>query len=73
MARERYLGAIIPHRGANRNVKPERFPAKWKPIRLKKTRQTKNLEPRFDSIETEKALEALSELSHPGGEHTSIG
>jgi hypothetical protein len=35
----------------------ERFQAKWKPVRVKKTRQIKNLEPRFDSIETEKALE----------------
>ena len=28
----------------------------WRPVRVKKTRQNKNLEPRFDSIETEKAL-----------------
>jgi hypothetical protein len=35
---------------------PKRFQAKWKPVRVKKTRQIKNLEPRFDSIETEKAL-----------------
>jgi D-alanyl-lipoteichoic acid acyltransferase DltB (MBOAT superfamily) len=34
----------------------ERFPAKWRPVRVKKTRQNKNPEPRFDSIETEKAL-----------------
>ena len=34
----------------------ERFQAKWKPVRVKKTRQTKNLEPRFDSIKAEKAL-----------------
>ena len=34
----------------------ERFQAKWKPVRVKKTRQIENLEPRFDSIETEKAL-----------------
>ncbi len=34
----------------------ERFQAKWKPVSVKKTRQIKNLEPRFDSIETEKAL-----------------
>ncbi len=38
---------------------PERFQAKWKPVRVKKTRQIKNLEPRFDSIETEKALAGL--------------
>src|SRR5882672_2987921 len=30
----------------------------WRPVRVKKTRQIKNLEPRFDSIETEKALAA---------------
>jgi hypothetical protein len=35
---------------------PERFRVKWKPVRVKKTRQIKNPEPRFDSIETEKAL-----------------
>jgi len=27
----------------------------WKPVRIKKMRQIKNLEPRFDSIEAEKA------------------
>src|ERR1700754_1738012 len=37
----------------------ERFQAKWIPVRVKKTRQIKNLEPRFDSIETEKALGAI--------------
>jgi hypothetical protein len=35
----------------------ERFQAKWNPVRVKKTRQIKNLEPRFDSIEAEKALD----------------
>jgi hypothetical protein len=30
----------------------ERFQAKWRPVRAKKTRQIENLEPRFDSIET---------------------
>src|SRR5882757_998754 len=35
---------------------PERFPAKWTPVRAKKTRQNKELEPRSDSIGTEKAL-----------------
>jgi hypothetical protein len=34
----------------------ERFQAKWRPVRVKKTRQIENLEPRFDSIEAEKAL-----------------
>ena len=27
----------------------------WRPVRVKKTRQIKNPEPRFDSIETEQA------------------
>jgi methylated-DNA-[protein]-cysteine S-methyltransferase len=38
----------------------ERFPAKWSPVRVKKTRQIKNLEPRSDSIGTEKALESFN-------------
>src|SRR5437588_12040253 len=38
----------------------ERFPAKWKPVRVKKTRQIKKLEPRSDSIGTEKALVAVA-------------
>jgi hypothetical protein len=42
----------------------ERFQAKWKPVRVEKTRQIKNLEPRFDSIETEKAL-AISGTFEP--------
>src|SRR5258708_26296294 len=35
----------------------ERFQAKWIPVRVKKTRQNKRIEPRSDSIGTEKALE----------------
>jgi hypothetical protein len=31
------------------------FSSEVVPVRVKKTRQNKNLEPRFDSIETEKA------------------
>ena len=38
----------------------ERFPAKWRPVRVKKTRQIKNLEPRSDSIGTEKAPESFN-------------
>src|SRR3954462_9627604 len=34
----------------------ERYPAEWTPVRVKKTRQIKNLEPRSDFIGTEKAL-----------------
>src|SRR5216684_3395450 len=44
-------------------TRPGRFRAKWKPVRVKKTRQIKNLEPRFDSIETEQALEPLGAAS----------
>jgi hypothetical protein len=39
----------------------ERFQAKWKPVRVEKTHQIKNLESRFDSIEAEKALVAISD------------
>jgi hypothetical protein len=35
---------------------PRAFSSEVEPVRVKKTRQIKNLEPRFDSIETEKAL-----------------
>jgi len=46
-----------------RNIEGEaglkRFQAKWGPVRVKKTRRINNLEPRFDSIETEKALDNL--------------
>src|ERR1700726_5321605 len=34
----------------------ERFRAKWIPVRVKKTRQNKRLEPGSDSIRTDKAL-----------------
>ena len=36
----------------------ERFRAKWAPICVKKTRQTKIIEPASDSIRSEKALAA---------------
>jgi hypothetical protein len=36
----------------------EHFRAKWTPVRVKKMRQNKNIEPRSDSIGTEKALDA---------------
>src|SRR5204863_8876433 len=46
----------------------ERFPAKWRPVRAKKTRQIENPESRFDSIETEKALGSrLSRFDRPRG------
>jgi hypothetical protein len=47
----------------------ERFPAKWKPVRVKKTRQNKNLEPRSDSIGTEKALGAEQAGDHERRPH----
>jgi hypothetical protein len=34
----------------------------WVPVRVKKTRQIKNPEPRFDSIETEKAYTKSQQL-----------
>jgi hypothetical protein len=37
---------------------PEHLQARGKPVRVKKTRQIGNLEPGFDSIETERALAA---------------
>src|SRR5229473_6773594 len=36
------------------------FSSEVGPVRVKKTRQIKNLEPRFDSIETEKALARIA-------------
>ena len=37
----------------------EHFQAKWTPVRVKKMRQNKNIEPRSDSIGTDKALPML--------------
>src|ERR1700738_1850154 len=51
----------------------ERFQAKWKPVRVKKTRQIKNLEPRFDSIETEKALAVRSRTRRSGSRESGCG
>ena len=42
----------------------ERFRAKWLPVRVTKTHQVKNLEPRFDFIETGKALVSRRQVSH---------
>jgi META domain len=38
----------------------ERFRVKWIPVRMKKTRQSKELEPGSDSIRTDKALAAVA-------------
>ncbi|HTE95488.1 MAG TPA: hypothetical protein VK678_18550, partial [Bradyrhizobium sp.] len=46
----------------HRKLLLERFPAKWIPVRAKKTRQNKEIEPRSDSIGTEKALESSMRL-----------
>src|SRR5205814_1336816 len=48
----------------------ERFQAKWIPVCVKKTRQIKNLGPRFDSIETEKALQLLQAANQ--GRHRRV-
>src|SRR3954462_9261895 len=45
-----------PDRGQAAIAALERFQAKWLPVRVKKTRQNKKIEPRSDSIGTEKAL-----------------
>jgi hypothetical protein len=41
----------------------QRIQAKWKPVRVKKTRQIKKPEPRFDSIEAETALDAAGSVA----------
>jgi hypothetical protein len=51
----------------------KRFQAKWIPVRVKKTRQIKNLEPRFDSIETEKALACVIVRAASGYTEVAIG
>jgi hypothetical protein len=42
---------------ARQAVPLERFRVKWAPVRVKKTRQSKNLKPGPDSIRTDQALE----------------
>ena len=51
----------VPLRAEDALEHLERFPAKWTPVRVKKTRQNENLEPRSDYIGTEKALAGLRE------------
>jgi hypothetical protein len=51
----------------------ERFPAKWIPVRVKKTRQYRRLELRSDSIGTEKALVQVGEKQRPIFTHTNVG
>jgi hypothetical protein len=71
--------AAKPKRPANRRfvmsvssvcVWLERFQAKWVPVRVKKTRQIKNLELRSDFIGTEMALGRAQKFrvigGHPG-------
>ena len=43
----------------------KRFQAKWKPVRVKKTRQIRNLEHRFDSIETVLLHRSGAKVGHP--------
>src|ERR1700760_3858921 len=42
----------------------ERFRAKWIPVRVKKTRQNKKLEPRSDSIGTDKGSRSRISVGH---------
>jgi cytochrome c peroxidase len=44
----------------------EHFPAKWMPVRVAKMRSNKGLEPRSDSIGTEKALVAIAAVLAAG-------
>jgi hypothetical protein len=50
----------------------ERFPAKWIPVRVKKTRQNKKESLRSDSIGTEKALGNAQVITRCGAGATSI-
>src|ERR1700690_2145690 len=61
-------GPLRSGRDSGYGYRLKRFQAKWTPVRVKKTRQIKNLEPRFDSIETEMAL--VSSSPFVGGEKT---
>src|ERR1700742_91916 len=45
----------------------ERFRAKWTPVRVKKTRQNKNLEPGSDSIRTGNALNSKTGNNNKAG------
>jgi len=56
--------ALVPPRVALRpfSFGLERFQAKWIPVRMKKTRQNKKIEPRSDSIGTEKARASVRRL-----------
>ena len=47
----------------------ERFPAKWIPVRVKKTRQNKKESLRSDSIGTEKALIDVGKLAQRRAEN----
>jgi NAD(P)H-flavin reductase len=70
---------IAPERGAlpyaagshiDLRVPLEHFPAKWMPVCVAKMRPDKEIEPRSDSIGTEKALggiPAISPSCHVGG------
>ena len=52
---------VYPREGhglRERDHQLEHFPAKWTPVCVEKMRQNKELEPRSDSIGTEKALDA---------------
>src|ERR1039457_3779188 len=49
--RSRNLPLLAEYERITADVTIERFQAKWKPARVKQTRQNNNPEPRFDSIE----------------------
>src|ERR1700690_1036930 len=61
-------GPLRSGRDSGYGYRLKRLQAKWTPVRVKKTRQIKNLEPRFDSNETEMALND-SLPHHPAAIH----
>jgi hypothetical protein len=56
MSEDRLTGATLAFIGEQSENDPQRFRAKWMPVRVKKTRQTKDQSLGSDSIRTEKAL-----------------
>jgi hypothetical protein len=51
--------AVLPDQSVFKRSMPSGLTRGWIPVRVKKMRQIKNLQPRFDSIETETAPDAM--------------
>ena len=66
-------GPAIRRKVLTTNRSPlERFRAKWIPVRVKKTRQNKKLEPGSDSIRTGKALAPQKALAAESARYDAI-